>query len=57
MNTASLQSPLPSVNAMRRYAKCDLEPWYNFLNVKVEAGNNIRASARQAKDKAGRSIN
>jgi hypothetical protein len=57
MNAASLQSPKASVNAMRRYAKCDLEPWDNLLKVNAEAVNSVTASARQAKEMAGSSIN
>jgi hypothetical protein len=57
MNIVSLQSPSALVNARIRYAKCDLEPWYNLLIVNVEAGNSIKASARQAKEKAGSNIN
>ena len=56
MNYTSLLSPKANVNAMSKYAKFDLEPWYNFMNVNEEAGNSITASARQAKDKAVASI-
>jgi hypothetical protein len=48
MNTPSLLSPFASVKAMRRYAKCDFELWYNLTNVIVEAGMIIAASARLA---------
>ncbi len=57
MNTANLDSLFASVNAMIRYAKCDLEPRYNFLIVNVEAGNSITVSARQAKEYVCRIIN
>jgi hypothetical protein len=57
MNYANLDSPTASVNARRRYPKCDLEPWYNLLNVNVEAGHSMTASARQTKEVAGSSIN
>ncbi len=56
MNKASPESPLPRVNEMSKYAKCDFEPWYNFFNVYAEAGSSITASARQQKEMAGTSI-
>ncbi len=56
MNKTSPESPLPRVNEMSKYAKCDLEPWYSFLIVYAEAGSSITASARQQKEMAGPSI-
>ncbi len=57
INAVSLDITNPIVNATSSYAKLDLEPWYSFLSVSMEAGNSISDSARNAKERAGSSIN
>ena len=47
-NQVRLLSAAANVNATSRYAKCDFDPRYIFLNVNVEAGKSIVAATRQA---------
>ena len=46
-------NPYKNVNAIRIYPKLDFEPWYNVLNVNVEAVNSITDSARREKEMPG----
>jgi hypothetical protein len=46
-------NPYKNVNATRIYAKLDFEPWYNVLNVNMEAVNSITDSARREKEMPG----
>jgi hypothetical protein len=57
INISSLLNPLAKTNAVSKYAKLDFEHCYSFLNVNEETGIKITASARQAQEKTGLSIN
>ena len=43
MKDARLSNARTKVNEMSKYAKLDLDPLYNFLNVIVQARRSVRA--------------